>query len=70
MNADLAALVAVDLRRRPLGRDLAEAFAEPVDAGERREGVVDRGRERPDRDLDELVDGEGEVLRERAVRAR
>ena len=68
-QADLPALVAVDLGRRPLRRDLAQALAEPVDAGQRREGVVDGGRERADRDLDKLVDGEAEVLSERAVGA-
>ncbi len=46
----------------------AEPGREPVDAGERGEGVVDGGRERPDGDLDELVDGEDRILHQRAVR--
>ena len=47
----------------------AEAGRQPVDAGEGREGVVDGGRERPDGDLDQLVDGENGVLHERPVRS-
>jgi hypothetical protein len=42
----------------PFRRDLAQALAQPVDARQRGEGVVDRRREGPDRDLDELIDGE------------
>ena len=60
----------MDAERLPPCRDLAQALAEPVDAGQRRERVVDGRRQRPDRDLDELVDREREILRQRPVRAR
>src|SRR5450755_168464 len=56
-------------RRMPAARDLAQAVAEPVDAGQRGEGVVDSGRQRSDRDLDELIDREREVLRQGPERA-
>ena len=58
------------VRRLPAIGDLAQPVAEPVDAGERGEGVVDRRRERADGDLHELIDREREILRERPVRAR
>jgi len=52
----------------PADRDLAQAVTQPVDARQCRERVVDRLGQRPDRDLDELVDAEGDVLREGPVR--
>src|SRR4029079_13854033 len=48
-------------------REFAHPVAEPVDARERREGVVDGWGQGADGDLDELVDRVGEVLSERAV---
>ena len=48
-----------------VGQD-AERRPEPVDAVDRRERVVDAGREGPHGDLDELVDGELDVLRQGA----
>jgi hypothetical protein len=47
---------------------LAQAVADPVDAGQRSEGVVDRRGQRADRDLDQLVDAEGDILGEGPVR--
>ena len=67
-HADVAVAVAVHARRLPAVGDLAQPVAQPVDAGERGEGVVDRRGERPNGDLDELVDREGEILRQRPVR--
>ncbi len=49
---------------------LHKPVTEPVDARQRGEGVIDRRRQRADRDLNELIDGKGEILRERSVRAR
>ena len=50
--------------RMPSARDLVQAVTQPVDAGQSGKGVVDGRRQRPDRDLDELVDAKGDVLRE------
>jgi uncharacterized membrane protein len=47
----------MDKPRVPVRRDLAQTVAQPVDAGDRSERVVDRRRQRPDGYLDELIDG-------------
>jgi hypothetical protein len=67
-DPDEPAAVPVRPGRMPADRDLAEAVTRPVDAGHCRERVVDRLRQRPDGDLDELVDAEGDVLGEGPVR--
>ena len=59
---DLAALVAVEPVGKLDGPELAQAVAEPVDAGQGGERVVDRRGQGPDGDLDQLVDGECQVL--------
>ena len=69
-HADKAMTVPVDPHRPPAGRHAAQALAQPVDAGERGERVVDRRRQRPDRDLDQLVDRERQILDQRPVGAR
>ena len=63
----MAERVAVHDPGIPPRRDLAEAVAQPVDARHRGEGVVDRRRQGAYGDLDQLIDGEREVLRQRAV---
>ncbi len=68
-ESDLLPPVPVDVLGQLPPRDLRQPGGDPVDAGERREGVVHGGRERSDCDLDELVDREDGILRERPVRA-
>ena len=50
-----------------VGGNPVKAVAEPIDAVQCGERVVDRGRERPDRHLDQLVDSEAGVLGEGPV---
>ena len=60
---DLAIAVAVGPAvADPALDDHAQPVAQPVDARQGGERVVDRRRQRPDGDLDQLVDGEGQVL--------
>src|SRR6266496_1196464 len=68
-DPDEPAVVPVHPGRMPLDHDLAEALAEPVDTGQGREGVVDRGGQGAQRDLHQLVDAERHVLAEGPVRA-
>src|ERR1019366_7573523 len=46
-----------------------QARRDPVETGERREGIIDCRRESPDGYLYQLVDGEDRILHESAVRA-
>src|SRR5882757_4450991 len=68
-DSDETVLIAVHPIRTPHGRYLAQRVPQPVDAGQSRERVIDRGRERAQGDFDELIDAEGDVLSERAVGA-
>src|ERR1700730_3895115 len=61
--------VPVHPRRWQLGHHLAQFPPEPVDAGQRGKGVVDRCGKRPYPDLYQLVDAERHVLAESPVRA-
>lgn len=63
-----ASVIPVPFERRPLGQR-EQRIGEPVDAGNAGERVVDRGRKRADRDLDNLRDAELAILGERAVTA-
>src|SRR5690349_19881203 len=68
-DPDVSLAVAVDAGWMPVPQDLAQAVSQPVDARQGGEGVIDRGREGADGDLDELVDAERDVLGQGAVRA-
>ena len=61
-DADGAVAVVIGLGRGPHVPQLAQRIAQPVNACQCRIGVVDRWRERPNRDLDQLVHTESRVL--------
>ena len=54
-DPDRARVVVIHPLRMPTSGEPAQAFAQPVDTAQGGEGVVDRGRQRADRYLDELV---------------
>ena len=60
--------VPVDPDGVPPAGYLAQAVTDPVDAGQRGEGVINRRGQRADRDLGQLVDAERDVLGEGPVR--
>jgi hypothetical protein len=57
-----SASIVAERRGQRVPRQLGQSRAEPLDAVERREWIVDPRRERPDRDLHELLDRELGVL--------
>jgi hypothetical protein len=63
-----ASVVPVPFERGPLGQR-QQRVGEPVDTRDASVRVVDRGRQRADRDLNDLRDAELAILGERAVTA-
>src|ERR1035441_9409415 len=59
---DHPSAIPVDAPGKLSGRDLAKPVAQPVDAVERGEGVVDRRRQGPQGDLLQLIDRKAQVL--------
>src|SRR6185295_1491660 len=57
-------VVQVEATRQGSSTSPAQTVSEPVDAIERGERIVDGRRDRPDRNLNELVDREAEILRQ------